>query len=218
MIHLSGIHACAAPAYAMSGETGRQYKQVYLEAMDLSLEDEAIMLSIAQGQQTALAELYERYSPLLMGVGYQILKSHSDAEDLLHDVFIEVWNRAKNYDSSRGKVKSWLVLITRSRAIDRIRTLAVAKNAGMVCLDASGFETPSLDNDPDMPMEQSVVQNAVSALPESQRTVLYLNYYEGLSCQQIANRLGDPLGTVKSRLRAAVKCLQIKFRASEDQR
>ena len=216
MIRLSRIIAPANPLSTRLNQAGTQIGRISLEARESSVEDEAVMRSIAEGEQSALAELYERYASLVMGVGYQILKSHSDAEDLLHDVFIEVWNKAKNYDSSRGRVKTWLVLLARSRAIDRIRTLAVAKKSGMVSLDSSELQNAPSDIDSDVAMEQNVVQKAVRALPDTQRTVLYLNYFEGLSCQEIANRLGDPLGTVKSRLRAAVKSLEKKFRANED--
>ena len=216
MIRLSSIVAHANPLSTCPNRAEAHLGQISLEAGETGVEDEAVMRSIAEGEQSALAELYGRYASLVMGVGYQILKSHSDAEDLLHDVFIEVWNKAKNYDSSRGKVKTWLVLLTRSRAIDRIRTLAIAKKSGMVSLDSTELQKAPMDIDSDATMEQNVVQKAVLALPDTQRTVLYLNYFEGLSCQEIANRLGDPLGTVKSRLRAAVKGLEKKFRANED--
>ena len=173
------------------------------------LADEKLVEEIAARDQTALAGLYSRYADILMGVAYRILQNRSDAEDLIHDVFLEVWNKAGNYDRSRGRVKTWLVLITRSRAVDRIRSLTLARNHAMAATEMEEQEPQGAG--PDVAMDQVLVRAAAEKLDEPQRRVLHLNYFEGLSCQEIARQINAPLGTVKSRLRAAVKNLRAEF-------
>lgn len=176
--------------------------------------DAQIVTAIVNRQKPALAQLYSRYASLLMAVAYQLLNNRTDAEDLLHDVFLEVWNKAGNYDKQRGKVKTWLVLMVRSRGLDRIRTLAVAKKYAM--LNQIEDEPMSTVTSPESLTDQNQVRAALSTLDDAQRGVLQLNYFQGLSCQEIADRLDTPLGTVKSRLRAAVKSLRATFETSEE--
>ena len=186
-----------------------------MEISEKHLTDEAIVEAIAARKQPALTELYARYAKLLMGVAYRIFQNRTDAEDLIHDVFIEVWNKAGNYNKSRGKVKTWLVLLTRSRAVDRVRTLAVARKYAMVAQAVDESEPQCTDLD--ISIDQALVRAAAEKLDGPQRNVLHLNYFEGLSCQEIANQLDTPLGTVKSRLRAAVKNLKLTFETIEEQ-
>ena len=178
-----------------------------------SLADEAIIEAISERRQDALSELYSRYADLLMSVAVRILKNRSDAEDLIHDVFLEVWNKAGQYDRSRGKVKTWVVLITRSRALDRVRALAVARKHAMAVEVNAEAEPERQRTDPDIEMEYSRIRAAARKLNQHQQAVLYLNYFEGRSCQEISDQLSTPLGTVKSRLRRAVNNLREVFAA-----
>lgn len=175
--------------------------------------DEALVAAIRGRDAQALSELYERHAGLLMSVAYRILNDRQDAEDLIHDVMLELWRKAENYDSSRGKVRSWLVLMTRSRAIDRVRALSTAR-AHAIRLHREGRPATS-DHAPETSLDASLVRSAVGRLDETQRTVLQMNYFEGCTCQDIAERLNTPLGTVKSRLRAAVKRLRSTFDTTE---
>lgn len=179
------------------------------------MTDAETMDAIAAGDSSALEHLYSSYVRILMGVACRILGNQADAEDLIHDVFVEVWNRAGNYSESRGSVKSWLVLITRSRAIDRIRQLNLARDRGMQAA-RQDEESPRHIVDPDAELEQSLVRDSVIALQEPVREVLYLNYFEGLSCQEVSDRLSIPVGTVKSRLRAALRDLRKSVVAVEE--
>ena len=181
----------------------------------LNMTDEETMDAIAAGNSSALENLYSRYVRILMGVACQILGNNSDAEDLIHDVFIEVWNCAGNYNASRGSVKSWLVLITRSRAIDRIRQLNLARDRGMQ-VAREDEQNPRNIVDPDAELQDTLVRESVKQLKKPVREVLYLNYFEGFTCQEISNRLGIPVGTVKSRLRAALRDLRKNAEAVEE--
>ncbi len=160
--------------------------------------DEALIVGAAGGGADALARLYDRYAALLLTVGERILGTRRDAEDLLHDVFVEVWQQAGDYDAERGSVKSWLFLRMRSRAIDRLR-LASRKNVELgdqVLATATG----DLAEDPALAPDRAQVRTTLAVLPPDQRVAIELAYFGGLSGAQIAAQLGVPLGTVKTRL------------------
>ena len=136
-------------------------------------------------------------------MAYRVLNNQRDAEDLLHDIFLESWQKASSYNPDRGSVKTWLLLRTRSRAIDRVRRLAIAREHGMM-RPASETELITQQDDPSVAPDQNRAREALAQLPEGQRLVVQLGYFEGLTCQEIATRYDIPLGTVKSRLAAAI--------------
>jgi RNA polymerase sigma-70 factor (ECF subfamily) len=176
--------------------------------------DAQLIEAIAGGDQRALASLYDRYAPPLLAAGRRTLRSQRDAEDVLHDVFVEVWQQAAEYDERRGTVKAWLFLRMRSRAIDRLR-LASAKEVELdgkllSALPAQPAEDPSLAPD------RSLVRNALLDLPPDQRLALELAYFAGLSGSQIAERLGAPLGTIKTRLALGMSKLRAAFLAGTE--
>jgi RNA polymerase sigma-70 factor (ECF subfamily) len=178
-----------------------------------SLPDSALIEAVAASDSSALSELYSRYAKLLVSIAYRFLHNRTDAEDLLHDVFLEVWHKAGNYDQSRGTVRTWLVLVTRSRALDRMRKLAIARKWQMAAESAEDDTFPG--SDPAESAERLFFASAVEALSERQRKVLVMNFFEGLSCEEIAAQLDTPLGTVKSRLRAAIRNLRVTYVNSE---
>ena len=169
--------------------------------------DKSLLAAIQEGDRAALAELYDRYAALILAVAYRILKNRGDAEDLLHDIFLESWQKADTYNPSRGTVKTWLLLRTRSQAIDRLRTLTVAREHGLM-QSAAAPELPTANNDPSLAPDCRRARQAFEQLPEGQRLVVQLGYFEGLTCQEIATRCDIPLGTVKSRLAAAIMKLR----------
>ena len=165
--------------------------------------DEDLIKQVAAREPTALSELYQRHVRILMRVAHKFLQNRSDAEDLIHDVFLEAWHKAENYDPSRGKVVTWLILITRSRATDRQRSLAIARRHRIFSDDTGNNEISMLM--PETNAEQHLLRTALKTLPDQQQRILYLNHFKGQSCQEIAQHLELPLGTVKSRLRAGMK-------------
>ena len=165
--------------------------------------DKSLLAAIQGGDRAALAELYDRYASLTLAVAYRILNNRRDAEDLLHDIFLESWRKAATYNPNRGTVKTWLLLRVRSRAIDRLRTFAVAREHGMI-QSAAAPESPTANDDPSLAPDCRRARQALEQLPEGQRLVVQLGYFEGLTCQEIATRCEIPLGTVKSRLAAAM--------------
>jgi RNA polymerase sigma-70 factor (ECF subfamily) len=161
--------------------------------------DAELVQAMARGQTDALAKLYDLHAPVMMALAQRILGSKNDAEDLVHDVFLEAWRRAADYDAERGTVRAWLILRTRSRAIDSrksakvSRTVTVGDTAWLERL-LGGAEDVSGSADRDL------VRRTLRDLPEDQRVVLLLGYFEGLSSSEIAARLATPIGTVKSRV------------------
>ncbi len=168
-------------------------------------EDQELVAAAARGDGSALGVLYDRHAPLLLALGCRILGNEPEAEDLVHDVLLEAWRKADTYHASRGTVRAWLVVRARSRAFDRLKSASSTKS---VTLGSEEFERmPTLD-DPSASADQQTVRGAVSALPSPQLEVLLLGYYGGLTSCEIAEQLQVPIGTVKSRVAAAITKLR----------
>lgn len=167
--------------------------------------DRELMSLVTAGDRRALAALYDRHAPQMLGLGSRILKNRGEAEDLLHDVFLEAWRKAGHYDAERGTVRTWLLLRMRSRAIDRLRSLTkLREQTGFADEPRSGPEGER----PNHISDQVIARRALETLSEGQRTVVELSYFEGLTCREIAARCDIPVGTVKSRLSAAMQKLR----------
>jgi RNA polymerase sigma-70 factor (ECF subfamily) len=179
-------------------------------------DDQSLIEALVRGERAALALLYDRYSGLLYTVAYKILGERREAEDLVHDVFLEAWRRASDFDAARGSVRAWLVMRLRSRALDRKKSAGYSRvDSHGAVPDPPGEEVPL--EDPFLAPDRTAVRRALALLPEDQRIVLTLSYYEGLSCSMIAERLSTPIGTIKSRAAAALAKLRIAMgqRATE---
>lgn len=164
--------------------------------------DAALVARMAEGDREALAQLYERHSSLLLGLAVRIVRERREAEDLLHDVFLEAWRAAKDFDPKRGRVRTWLAIRMRSRALDQQKSARVSRNAGDGGLEVIVDETEVSSPD------HARVRRALAELGAEQRRVVELAYFEGLSCTEIAARVAIPVGTVKSRLAAGLERLR----------
>ncbi len=175
--------------------------------------DAAVMSRLAGGDQRALAELYDRYGSLLLGLGVRVLGDRAEAEDVLHDVFVEIWKRAGDFDAERGSVKTWIAMRMRSRCLDRQKSPRVARR---VPFDDSAAERQAAPTqNPMLRLERQAVRDAMAALPAEQREVVELAYFKGLSTLEIGAAMGIAQGTVKSRLFAARDKLQRALRGGE---
>jgi RNA polymerase sigma-70 factor (ECF subfamily) len=176
--------------------------------------DPALLWLIADRNAEALSELYRRYAPTLLALGRRILGGTQDAEEVLQEVFLHVWNHATRYDAGRSSVSTWLVLIARSRAIDRLRNRKVVDKTHT----AAALADPTEDASPEGPESvllrerRDRVREELRSLPIEQRQVLEMAFYEGLSQTEIAARSGQPLGTVKTRTLLAMKKLRNALR------
>lgn len=162
---------------------------------------------MARGDSAALAQLYDRYSGNMLALAQRIVGRGAEAEDVIHDVFLEAWRHAADYDKDRGSVKSWLLLRTRSRSLDVQKSARVSKQASGLD-DAWLSELGDPTRDTGAGADQTRVRRVLVGLPTEQREVLLLGYFEGLSSSEIAERVGVPLGTVKSRVAAALSALR----------
>lgn len=173
-------------------------------------DDVELVRAIAAGDRDGLAALYDRYAPILLGMAMRIIRDRREAEDLLHDVFLEVWRSARDYDLTRGRVRTWLVVRMRSRALDVLKSARVSRRSG----DANALDRmvaePASGESPD----RLRVRAVVAELGGEQRQVLELAYFDGLSCSEIATQLSIPIGTVKSRLAAGLGRLRQLLGAS----
>jgi RNA polymerase sigma-70 factor (ECF subfamily) len=169
---------------------------------------------MADRDPDALAGLYDRYAGLALAVARRILGDGAEAEEVLQEAFFQAWNQASRYDSTRSSVSTWLVLIVRSRALDRLRSrasrlrVATAASAEPPAPDASA----RLDEHVLIQERRGRVRSALAGLPAEQREVMELAFYEGLSQTEIAERTATPLGTVKTRALLAMKKLRRDLR------
>ena len=179
--------------------------------------DRGLIAAAAAGDEAALAELYDRHASAMLGVALRILKTRQDGEDLVHDVFVEAWQRAGDFDDSRGTVRSWLLVRVRSRAVDRLRSLEAARRRGLLLLAQHEADEASVEPVWDGG-DRVRAKRALDALPDAQRTLVELAYFEGLTCSEMAAHCGIPIGTVKSRLAAAMTKLRQSFAEKSEQR
>jgi RNA polymerase sigma-70 factor (ECF subfamily) len=173
------------------------------------LSDVELLHAVARGDEAALARLYDGYRVILFGLLMRILNRREEAEDILQDVFIQVWRRAKDFDEKRGRPFTWLVTLARSRAIDRLRLLGSRQRLAASAERDQSDEASDALSDTIKMAQKEIVRRALAKLPEEQRDALMLAYFEGLTQSEIATKLGAPLGTVKTRMRSAM----IKLRA-----
>jgi RNA polymerase sigma-70 factor, ECF subfamily len=180
----------------------RRARIIQTAAVSAAVEEADIDLlrRIAAGEQAALAILYDRHAGTMLALGIRIVGVRRDAEDLLHDVFLEAWRHAGDYDARRGSVKTWLLLRMRSRCLDRVRSHAFSKTDALRSEPIRSGASERLDRTIDGARARSLLDD----LPSGQREVLELGYFQGLSFSEIAAVLGIPVGTVKSRVSAAM--------------
>jgi RNA polymerase sigma-70 factor (ECF subfamily) len=192
-------------AFIMQGEPLPARPSAGDAAADAAI-DNPLMEALARGDQAALATIYDRHAGVLLAVGLRILGDRIVAEDVLHDVFLEAWHHAADFDPARGSVRAWLVTRMRSRALDRRATAArQARLASDVKREIGAGEAVS---NGESPIDGERVRAHIAGLPAELGAVIELAYFDGLSSTEIAARLGIPVGTVKSRTARALATLR----------
>ncbi|MBX3211719.1 MAG: sigma-70 family RNA polymerase sigma factor [Labilithrix sp.] len=168
-----------------------------------------LLRRIAEGDVRAVGELYDRYGPTLFPIALRILRERSEAEDILHDAFVAVNERAYQYTPERGSVVAWLVTLVRNLSIDRMRR---RERRGALARDVLPHEPPASVRDPEQLTseagERAKIRRALANLPDAQRQTLEVAFFEGLSYPEIAARENVPLGTIKSRAARALAALR----------
>ena len=162
-------------------------------------DDSSLIRRMAAGDRAALGMLDDRQAPLLLAVTLKLGFDREAAEDLVHDLFLEVWRASADYDPARGAVRTWLLVRLRSRALDRRRSGHARYIVAVE--DLQTVDRPQVpQEDPVLSSDRAAVVREMDQLPPEQRQVLELAYFEGLSAAEIGKRVGVPTGTVKSRL------------------
>lgn len=172
------------------------------------MSDIELLHAVAGGDEAALARLYDAYRVILFGLLVRILNSREEAEDILQDVFIQVWRRAKDFDEARGRPFTWLVTLARSRAIDRLRMLGARQRLVTGAAQEQTEEVSDALSDTLTMAKRETIQRALAKLPDEQRSALMLAYFDGLTQSEIASKLNTPLGTVKTRMRTGMQKLR----------
>lgn len=175
--------------------------------------DLASVARLVAGDERGLAELYDRHGTLAYSLAVAMLKDASDAEEVVADAFSQVWRTAPNFDPARGSVVAWISTIVRTRALDLIRShrrraRMLDRAEALTETGASpglGSGAPSADRGVEQSEAEQLVRHALDALPPPQRVALELAYFSGLSQSEIAERLGEPLGTIKTRMRSGME-------------
>jgi RNA polymerase sigma-70 factor (ECF subfamily) len=186
-----------------------------LMAIEAVSGDPDLVQRLQRRDPQALAELYDRYGRLAYALILRVVRDAAIAEDLVQETFLRVWNRVHGFDAEKGAVRPWLLAVARNRAIDYLRSSGGRESSS---LDFEHTEHPALFGN----MEREVlasdsarrVKSAMAKLPTQQRQVIELAYFEGLSQSEMAERMGQPLGTVKTWVRTALRSLRDELGAA----
>jgi RNA polymerase sigma-70 factor (ECF subfamily) len=174
--------------------------------------DRRLLVGIASKSADSLARLYDRYASVVYGLARRIVVTSEDAEEVVQDVFGQVWRDAGRYQAARASVAGWIVMLTRTRAIDRLRAKRarpdLGAGAGAPVEIATSVDDPNPEQLSISAQQVSRLRDALTTLPESLRAIVELAYFEGLTHSEIADRTQLPLGTVKTRLRSAMATLR----------
>jgi RNA polymerase sigma-70 factor (ECF subfamily) len=171
-----------------------------------ALDDRALLRSVAARDKDALHQLYARHSAMLFALALKVLSDRTEAEDVLQETFVQIWKTAGSFDEGRGKPMGWFIVLTRSRAIDRLRSRRTrARFAESVAKDGSPAAPAATPAGEALASEaQRAVRGALNALPTEQRVPIEMAYFGGLTQFEIAQQLSQPLGTVKTRMRTGM--------------
>lgn len=176
-------------------------------------DDASLMELLALKQEDALSDLYDRYGRLVYSVALNSVGDQATAEEIVQDVFVKVWEKAANYDATKAGVSTWLIRITRNRSIDELRKEKVRLDKTSISWSkvpfSAGLIGPGPEEETELFWTQNLVRYALDTLPPEQREVLALAYFKGYSHREIAELLGIPLGTVKTRVRLAMQKLRL---------
>ncbi len=177
--------------------------------LEIALDDIRLVKQMAAGESAALGRFYDRWSAHVYATVMAIVRSAQDAEEIVDDCFWQAWNQASRFDASRGQVKSWILNIARSRALDRLKAVKRRREEDIESAPADLFAAPAVVEERlDEETRARQVAVALKVLPLAQRQVLEMAYYGGLTQTEIADSTGEALGTVKTRIRLGMQKLR----------
>jgi RNA polymerase sigma-70 factor (ECF subfamily) len=184
------------------------------------VDDSRLLQGLRARDGDALEKLYDQYSQILFAVIVRILRDERESEDVLQEVFLQAWKQADRYSEKRGSVKAWLIMMARSRAVDRVRSIESGKRVQAAVAEEEpllGSEEPRPGQSADREERRRLVRASLEGLSREQREVLELAFYQDMSHSEISEHLKRPLGTVKTQMRSALLALRQGFRKLRDE-
>ena len=178
-----------------------------------SPSDAALVKQMTAGDEGALSVIYDRYSAMLFGMLMRVLNNKQTAEEVLQDLFLQLWRSADKFDPARGSLPAWLLVIGRNRAISRLRgrpSLEVLEEVDGLYANTLA-STANIEDEASRMELMETLKTALAQLPAEQRQAVELAYFEGMTQSEIAAKTGSPLGTVKTRMRSAMQVLKKRF-------
>jgi RNA polymerase sigma factor (sigma-70 family) len=191
---------------ALLGSSGRRRRRNVVPRELAYLSDEALVALLARGEESALAELYERFGRVAYGVARRILRDDALAEDAVQDAFFSAWRSAPRFVAERASASTWLLTLVHRRAVDLVRREERRRSEPVEATEEGAG--PATDESAWLRLERERVQEALRRLPDQQREAIELAYYGGFTQSQLADRLGEPLGTIKSRMFTGLRRLR----------
>jgi RNA polymerase sigma-70 factor, ECF subfamily len=170
-------------------------------------DDAALIARLRAGDQTAMADLYDRYSGVVYGVALRVLANTTAAEDVVQEVFLQLWRNPQAFDADRGRLAPWLAVIARNRAIDHLRKRPLEDDIDELPI-STGVD---LEDEAARKLAIDRVRGVLTQLPQDQRKALEMAFFEGMTHSEIAGKTGEPLGTVKTRIRTGLLALRKAF-------
>ena len=172
-------------------------------------DDAALLLLVRKGDEQAMASLFDRYSKVVYSVALRVLRDPASAEDVLQEIFMQIWRSPDGFIATRGSLGGWLAVVSRNRSIDTLRRKRPTEQVDEMVLPSSYNLAVEAERNGMMDKARSVIQK----LPPEQRKTLEMAFFDGLTHSEIAEMTGDPLGTVKTRIRGALLTLRKAFKA-----
>jgi len=176
-------------------------------ASNVALTDARLVSGIRSGDEQAMAQLYDRYSPIVYSVALRVLGDTAAAEDILQEVFMQLWRSPDGFDASRGSLPGWLAVISRNRAIDSLRRRRPETDITEVVVSI----TPDFAGSAESSRALEKIRSTLDGMPFAQRSALEMAFFQGLTHSEIAAKTGEPLGTIKTRIRAGLLSLRKVF-------
>lgn len=173
-------------------------------ASDIASTDASLLAAIRNGDEAGIAQLYDRYSGVVYSVALRVLGDTGAAEDILQEVFMQLWRNPDVFDASRGSLAGWLAVIARNRAIDSLRKRRPEAEITEVVVSVE----PDLVRGVEWSRTIAKIRGALGSMPPPQRSALEMSFFEGLTHSEIAEKTGEPLGTIKTRIRAGLLVLR----------
>ena len=180
------------------GAVSRTVERETVTSQAAQLSDEALLAAVARSDEAALAELYDRFGRIAYGLALRVLRDSALAEDAVQDAFHNVWRSAERFEAGRAKASTWVLTFVHRRAVDLVRREERRRTEPEEA--APEPAAPGADEDVERRSKRDVVQGALRRLPPEQREAIELAYYGGYTQSELAERLGEPLGTIKSRM------------------